>query len=96
MDQMISAMEELTKQVQNLAAPSVAAMQNPAASNRQRSGRNTFRAQCFNCGETGHLARSCPNQRHRCRISYLMGCGYQEIEFSYQEILPGISRAFRK
>ena len=33
---------------------------------------------------------------HRCRISYLMGCGYQEIGFHYQEILPGISHAFSK
>ena len=82
MVQMISAVEELTKVVQNLATPSVAAIQNPASSNRQRAGRNTFRGQCFNCGETGHLARSCPNQRRRNRnICHVCGNpGHTDME----------------
>ena len=33
---------------------------------------------------------------HRCRITYLMGFGYREIGFGYQEILLEISRALHK
>ena len=36
--------------------------------------------------------KTIPEYNHRCRISYLMGCGYQDIELCYQEIPPEISR----